>query len=100
KSVREEAEADLKEMAVRPGHYSIAAWNRFCAWLARAYQLDYNHEELAELRRLNQSTALIFLPNHRSYLDPLVLRSALMAEGFPPNNVMSGANLAMWPLSV
>ncbi len=99
KSVREEAEADLKEMAVRPGHYSVTAWNRFCAWLARAYQLDYSREELAELRRLNKTTSLIFLPNHRSYLDPLVLRSALMAEGFPPNNVMSGANLAMWPLS-
>ena len=41
----------------------------------------------------------MFLPNHRSYLDPMVLRSALAQHGFAPNNVLGGANLAIWPFS-
>ncbi len=97
--VRKEAEADLKEMAAQPGHFSVAVWDRFCRWLSRAYRLDYRPDEVRALRRLNQTTSLIFLPNHRSYLDALVLRSALMEQGFPPNNVLAGANLALWPLS-
>jgi glycerol-3-phosphate O-acyltransferase len=97
--LRGEAEADLKEMEARPGHYSVAAWDRFSRWLSRAYRLDYRPDEVRALRRLNQSTSLIVLPNHRSYLDTMVLRSALMEQGFPPSYVLAGANLALWPLS-
>ena len=78
-----EAEGDLSEMATRPGKYTVAGWDRFCHWLARAYKLDYLPQEVEELKRLNRDSALVFLPNHRSYLDPLVLRSALEKHGFP-----------------
>ncbi len=97
--IREEAEVDLKEMAVRPGKYSVALWDLFCSWLSRAYRLDYRPAEVARLKELNESAALVFLPNHRSYLDPMVLRSALGEHGFGPNNVLGGANLAIWPMS-
>ncbi len=98
-ALREEAGADLKEMAVRPGKWSNAAWDRFCAWLSRAYRVDYRPAEVERLRELNRSASLVFLPNHRSYLDPMVLRSALAQHGFGPNNVLGGANLAIWPFS-
>ncbi len=97
--IRDEADADLKEMAVRPGTYSVALWDRFCSWLSRAYRLDYRPAEVDRLKALNESASLIFLPNHRSYLDPMVLRSALGKHGFAPNNVLGGANLAIWPMS-
>jgi glycerol-3-phosphate O-acyltransferase len=97
--LRKEAEGCLKEMQVRPGRFSVAGWDRFCRWLSRAYRVDYRAYEVEHLRDLNRGAALIFLPNHRSYLDPMVLRSALMAHGFPPNNVLGGANLALWPFS-
>ncbi len=99
KQLQSEAQADLEEMAVRPGKYTVAVWDRFCRWLSRAYQVDYNPEDVEGLKRLNQSSALVFLPNHRSYLDPLVLRAALESFGFPPNNVLGGANLKVWPMS-
>lgn len=98
-ALREEAAADLKEMAVRPGRYSRAAWDRLCGWLSRAYHLDYRPAQVQRLRELNASASLVFLPNHRSYLDPMVLRSALSAQGFASNNVLGGANLAIWPFS-
>ncbi|MDH3959367.1 MAG: 1-acyl-sn-glycerol-3-phosphate acyltransferase [Actinomycetota bacterium] len=97
--VREEAEADLEEMAVRLGNRSKSVWDRFSRWLSRAYLVDYKRDEVERLRELNESASLIFLPNHRSYLDPMVLRSALIQHGFPPNNVLGGANLAIWPFS-
>ncbi len=98
--VQAEAAADLKEMQTKPGNLTVKGWDRFCRWLARAYGLDYNKDEIRDLQELNKTSSLIFLPNHRSYLDPLVLRSALQKFGFPPNNVLGGANLALWPLSL
>jgi glycerol-3-phosphate O-acyltransferase len=98
-ALREEAAADLKEMATRPGKYSVAAWDRFCAWLSRAYRVDYRPSHVQKLRELNATASLVFLPNHRSYLDPMILRSALAQHGFPSNNVLGGANLAIWPFS-
>jgi len=97
--LREEAREDLKEMAVKPGGVSVAAWDRFTRWLSRAYKVDYRPEEVEHLRELNRTSGLIFLPNHRSYLDPLVLRWALEKHGFPPNNTLGGSNLALWPMS-
>ncbi len=98
--LHKEALDDLAEMATKPGKMTVAGWDRFCHWLARAYKLDYVASEVESLKELNRDSALIFLPNHRSYLDPLVLRSALQQHGFPPNNVLGGANLALWPLSM
>jgi glycerol-3-phosphate O-acyltransferase len=97
--LRVEAAADLNEMATKPGRYTVVGWDRFCRWLARAYKLDFKPDEMRSLQALNKESALIFLPNHRSYLDPLVLRSALEEWGFPPNNTLGGSNLALWPLS-
>ena len=98
-ALEREADEDLKEMAVKPGGLTVAAWDRFSRWLARAYQVDYIPAEVEGLKDLNKKSALIFLPNHRSYLDPLVLRSVLDEYGFPPNHTLGGANLALWPMS-
>ncbi len=97
--LRDEARSDLKEMAVKPGGLSVAGWDMFTRWLSRAYKVDYQPADVEKLRQLNETSGLIFLPNHRSYLDPLVLRWALERHGFPPNNTLGGSNLALWPMS-
>ena len=86
-------------MAVKPGGLSVAGWDMFTRWLSRAYKVDYQPADVEKLRQLNETSGLIFLPNHRSYLDPLVLRWALEHHGFPPNNTLGGSNLALWPMS-
>ncbi|MEI8082360.1 MAG: 1-acyl-sn-glycerol-3-phosphate acyltransferase, partial [Actinomycetes bacterium] len=96
--VEREARADLHEIAAEPNSMAIDFWDKAARWLARAYKLDVNHKQIERLRELNAGSTLVFLPNHRSYLDPLVLRSALMQHGFPPNNTFGGANLAFWPM--
>ena len=54
---------------------------------------DIRPEYLPALRELDRKHSLVFLPNHRSYLDPLVLRSALGSHGFTPNYVLGGGAL-------
>ncbi|MDP4015201.1 MAG: 1-acyl-sn-glycerol-3-phosphate acyltransferase [Candidatus Nanopelagicales bacterium] len=94
-----EARSCLAEMAARPTSLAVAGWDKFCRWLARAYKLDVDDEAIDQLKVLARDATLIFLPNHRSYLDPLVLHSALERHDFPPNHVLGGANLAIWPLA-
>ncbi len=98
KDVRIEAKESLREMAAEQNRIAIRTWDQLCHWLGRAYKLDVDDEAVERLAELNKDHTLVFLPNHRSYLDPLVLRSALARHGFQPNHVLGGVNLAFWPM--
>jgi len=96
--VGEEAERCLEEMVASQSRLAIDAWDHFGRWLARAYTIDVDASRIDELHRLNRSSALIFLPSHRSYLDPLILRPVLQRHGFPPNHTLGGNNVDFWPV--
>ena len=96
-AIRNEAETCLDELASHIDRRATAAWDRMGRWLTRSYVVDA--AGLPGLRELDRKHSLVFLPNHRSYLDPLVLRAALAGRGFRPNYVLGGVNLALWPLS-
>jgi glycerol-3-phosphate O-acyltransferase len=68
--VHAEAAAALEEMVASQSRLAIDAWDHFGHWLARAYTVDVDTSRLQELHVLNRSHALVFLPSHRSYLDP------------------------------
>jgi glycerol-3-phosphate O-acyltransferase len=76
---------DLFTLVMRPLH-------------ARAWNVRVESSDLESLRALNRQHALIFLPSHRSYADPLVLADALFEHDFPRNHVVAGDNLAFFPL--
>lgn len=99
-SVRSDALACLEEVATTVDHHATQAWDRFGRWLSRSYSVDADSAGLPVLRDLARRHSLVFLPNHRSYLDPLVLRIALGGAGLPPNRILGGINLAKWPVSV
>ena len=96
--VRREAIASLNEMTADESRAAVAAWGRTGEWLTRAYRVEADTAELESLLTLDQSASLVFLPNHRSYLDPFVLRQVLGAAGFPPNHILGGVNLSFFPL--
>jgi glycerol-3-phosphate O-acyltransferase len=96
--VRVEAVASLNEMGADESRAAVTAWTRAGQWLSRAYRVDADTRSLESLRQLNESSSLVFLPNHRSYLDPFVLRSVLERSGFPPNHILGGVNLSFFPL--
>ncbi len=93
-----EAAAALAEMASSQSPLALTAWRQLERVAGRAYHIDVDTSRLDELRRLGRQGTLVFLPSHRSYLDPLLLRSALDANGFPPNHVLGGINVAFWPV--
>jgi len=96
--VKREASAALDEMVASQSRLAIDAWDHFGRWVSRAYTVDVDAGRIEELRSLNRSRSLVFLPSHRSYMDTLVLRPVLHRHGFPPNHVLGGANLDFWPI--
>jgi glycerol-3-phosphate O-acyltransferase len=93
-----EAAAGIDEMVASQSRLAIDIWGQFGRWLSRAYTVEADTTGFDRLLELNRSQPLVFLPSHRSYLDPLVLRSALHQQGFPPNHVLGGINVAFWPI--
>ena len=65
---------------------------------AYAWEVQADTAGLGRLRELNRRHALVFLPSHRSYADPLLLADVLAAHDFPRNHVLSGDNLRFWPI--
>lgn len=97
--LRNDSETALTEMAAYVDDQASRIWDRLGRWLTRSYEIDVDTSGLKELAELGRRHSLVFLPNHRSYLDPLVLRAATVGHGFPSNYTLGGINLAMWPLS-
>lgn len=71
----------------------------FRALYDRTWTLSVDLDTLSRLRALNKTHGLIFLPSHRSYVDTLVLSEVLRTHDFPPNLVLGGNNLALWPVA-
>jgi glycerol-3-phosphate O-acyltransferase len=93
-----EASDYLHEMAASHSRLAIDAWEQFGRWLSRAYAVEVDEQALEAVRDLSRHYPLAFLPSHRSYLDPLVLRTALHRQGFAPNHVLGGLNVSFWPI--
>ncbi|HEV3056245.1 MAG TPA: 1-acyl-sn-glycerol-3-phosphate acyltransferase, partial [Solirubrobacteraceae bacterium] len=96
--VAREASGYLHEMAASHSRLAIDAWGEFGRWLSRAYKVEVEEHEIERIRELSEQYPLAFLPSHRSYLDPLVLRTALHRQGFAPNHVLGGLNVSFWPI--
>lgn len=88
----------LDEMVATENHRAVELWGRLGAYFSRAYNVEADASRMQSIRDLNTRYPLVFLPNHRSYLDPLVLRPALLAAGLPLNHVMGGINVGFWPI--
>lgn len=70
----------------------------FSGLYERAWSIAVDVDTLDQLRTLNKSSSLVFLPSHRSYVDSLILSSVLHQNNFPSNLVLGGENLAFWPM--
>src|SRR5689334_3628711 len=77
---------DLLSSTLRPLH-------------AYAWDVQVDTAGLDRWRALNREHALVFLPSHRSYADPLLLADVLAEHDFPRNHVLGGDNLRFWPIA-
>lgn len=97
-AVRAEAEACLHELATVQSPVGLEFYRRTTRPMyAHAWDVETDTAGFAELRELNRRHALVFLPSHRSYADPLLLREALHRADVAPPHVLGGENLGFWP---
>src|SRR5215468_9431218 len=96
----ERAEADLDSLVASMSPIAVDLLSSTLRPLhAYAWDVQVDAAGLDRLRELNREQALVFLPSHRSYADPLLLADVLAAHDFPPNHVLSGDNLRFWPIA-
>jgi glycerol-3-phosphate O-acyltransferase len=94
-----ELTADLQELAAVQSPPAIDTFRAVMGPLHRqAWTVTADDSNLEALRKLNRTTALVFLPSHRSYSDPLVLADVLDEADFPRNHVLAGGNMSFWPI--
>ena len=97
--VMADAESCLEELATVQSPLAIDAFRAVMRPLhANAWTVIASAEEIDQLRELNKRHALIFLPCHRSYVDPLVLAQVLSDHDFPRNHLLGGDNMSFWPI--
>jgi glycerol-3-phosphate O-acyltransferase len=96
-----EAAEALTEMAAGHSKYMIDLSADFARWIyTQAYEetIHYDRERFEEISVLMQRYPVVFLPSHKSYLDPVVMRWMLHQEGLPPNHTAAGQNMNFWPI--
>jgi glycerol-3-phosphate O-acyltransferase len=97
--VRTEAVAALDELVGAMDPVAVELFTgAFRPLHSRAWDVRTDTEGLGRLRELNRRHPLVFLPSHRSYVDPLVLADVLARHDFPRNHVLGGDNLRFWPV--
>jgi glycerol-3-phosphate O-acyltransferase len=90
----------LHEIASDLNYFSIPFWDFFLTWVFETiYEgLDVDHAALEKLRPLVGQRPVIFVPNHRSHMDYLILSYVLNDHRIPVPYICAGTNLSFWPL--
>jgi glycerol-3-phosphate O-acyltransferase len=98
-SVLADAESCLSELATVQSPLAIDLFRFVLGPMhARAWTVETDVDSLERLRDLNRTSALVFLPSHRSYVDPLVLGEVLHRHDFPRNHMLGGDNMSFFPI--
>jgi glycerol-3-phosphate O-acyltransferase len=96
--IEREGRAALVEMVAVQTRLALDSLDRLARFALRAYDIEVDTDALEGLRALNRNHALVFLPSHKSYLDPFILRGALGRAGLPCNHILGGVNVSFWPM--
>ena len=98
-SVAAEALVGLEEIVTVQSPAFAAAFDYGLGPLhTRAWTVDADAGALAQLKKLNEKHALVYLPTHRSYADAFILSRLLRDHGMNRNHILGGNNLGFWPL--
>ena len=94
-----DARGCLDEVATVQSRLGIDAFRAILRPMhAKAWDVHADPEGVRKLKELNKSAALVFLPTHRSYVDPLVLAEVLHEHDLPRNHLVGGDNMSFWPI--
>ncbi|HSA58169.1 MAG TPA: 1-acyl-sn-glycerol-3-phosphate acyltransferase [bacterium] len=90
----------LREIASDLNYIFIAFWDFLLTWVFETiYEgLDIDHAALETIRPLVGQRPVVFVPNHRSHMDYLILSYVLHDRQIPVPYICAGSNLSFWPL--
>lgn len=90
----------LHEIASDLNYVSIPFWDFFLSWIFETiYEgLDVDHAALEKIRHLVGQRPIVFVPNHRSHMDYLLLSYVLNDHRIQVPYICAGTNLSFWPL--
>lgn len=90
----------LREIVSDLNYVSIAFWDFLLTWVFETiYEgLDIDHAALERLRPHIGARPVVFVPNHRSHTDYLILSYVLHDRAIPVPHICAGTNLSFWPL--
>lgn len=90
----------LDEIAADLNYFFMPFWSSILSWVFRnIYEgLDVDQEFLEKIRPIIGNQVVVFVPNHRSHMDYLLLAYVLHHNSIPVPFVAAGSNLSFWPL--
>lgn len=94
------AERYAKEIVADLDYTFIELANRILGWFFRTFfdELVVDSKDIAALRELAATRAVILAPNHKSHVDYLFLSYALYSQRMTVPYIAGGKNLSFWPL--
>ncbi|MEZ4813685.1 MAG: 1-acyl-sn-glycerol-3-phosphate acyltransferase [Bdellovibrionota bacterium] len=94
------AESNLKEIAADYSHATteVMGWGLEKVFHTIYQGFTFDKEQFKKIRDKSKEGVLVFIPNHRSYLDFLVLSYFLFREQMVTPHVAAGINLNFWPI--
>jgi glycerol-3-phosphate O-acyltransferase len=89
-----------KEIAADINYTLVELADRFMAWIfKKLYEnISVDTNSLAQIKGLSAYTTLVFVPNHRSHVDYLLLSHIFYRNNMNIPHIAAGMNLAFWPL--
>jgi 1-acyl-sn-glycerol-3-phosphate acyltransferase len=90
----------FNQIAARYSYFTaeVASWMLERIFKSIYNGVGYDRAELVRVREASRDGTLIFIPNHRSYFDFLLLSFVLFKEHFMPPHIAAGINLNFWPV--
>ncbi len=90
----------VKEIAADINYTYIELGAVVLRWVFRSLfsGLVFNQEGLSQAKRLYAKAPVVFVPNHKSHADYLILSYILYENNMTVPHVAAGLNLSFWPL--
>ena len=89
----------LHEIASDLSYLTMPFWDFLLTWIFETiYEgIEVNTEALEKIRPLLGVKPVVFVPNHRSHMDYLIMSYVLHLQSMPVPYICAGANLSFWP---
>ena len=98
--VQGQARHFLEEIAADTNYLTLPFWDALLSWVFNGiYEgLVVDERRLQEFRQEAGTRPVVFVPNHRSHMDYMILSYLFYQSRIPLPYVCAGQNLSFWPL--